>query len=357
MGLFDSGFVVLSSWAFRFRIGFRCRSYWVHAVSSHITQAEARQGLGLEPGCSQAPVFRCFCPCPTSVRSGKRKLEGNKLRLSQSLADIARSSIGQKFGVILRQPRLPSQTAPTNRTDDVWSSGVIRAEKSYHLIYSSPVVRGSSWAIFYSGLCVVIRFAFYLRAFLTSSYSVASLVCLVPVEMLIRPIVPCTSHTGCMLITTVVLCTIEASCRNGSSRSECLPQSGTMLCILKEKVREVWRLTNGEMCEMSWFSFLIAYPKTVFWNWSQLPVVAWHFQFSMLAVQSRIATSPLSRNDGPLRHIWACTCGHCVGHRVLRCTTPSAASGASLHHFGYRCVPPPCGTTAPPKSGAPFSQD
>ena len=70
-------------------------------MSSHITQAEARQiqGLGLETGCSEAPIFRFFCPCPTSVRSGKSKLEGNKLCLSQSPVDIVRSSIGQKFGV------------------------------------------------------------------------------------------------------------------------------------------------------------------------------------------------------------------------------------------------------------------
>ena len=119
----------------------------------------------------------------------------------------------------------------------------------------------------------------------------------------------------------------EAGCRNGSSRSEYLPQSGTILCIRKENVREVWKFSNGEMCEMLWFSFLIAYPQNcVFWNWSQLPAVAWHFQSSILAVQSRIATGPLSRNDGPLRHIWAGTYRHCVGHRVLRCTTPSAAS-------------------------------
>ena len=36
----------------------------------------------------------------------------------------------------------------------------------------------------------------------------------------------------------------------------------------------------------------------------------------------------------PLRHIWAGTYGHSVGHPALRCTTPSAASGALLHHFG-----------------------
>ena len=51
------------------------------------------------------------------------------------------------------------------------------------------------------------------------------LVLLVPVDMLIRPVVPCTTHAGGMLIRTVVLFTIEESCSNGSSRSKCLPQS------------------------------------------------------------------------------------------------------------------------------------
>ena len=153
---------------------------------------------------------------------------------------------------------------------------VTSVEKSYRTIYASPVVRGSLWDIFlFWSVCVwwyALLSIFALH--LTSSYSVASLVCLVPVEMLIRPVVLCTTHTGCMLITTVVLCMIEAGCRNGSSRSECLLQSGTTLCIHKEKVREVWRFSSGEMREMSWFSSLIAYPQNcVFWNWSQLPVV------------------------------------------------------------------------------------
>ena len=93
-------------------------------------------------GALRPPIFRFFCPCTTSVRSGKSKLEGNKLRLSQSLADIAPSSIGWKFGVILRQPRIPSQTAPRNRTDDVWSSVVISAKK-----LSSSTISCGTWFV------------------------------------------------------------------------------------------------------------------------------------------------------------------------------------------------------------------
>ena len=94
---------------------------------------------------------------------------------------------------------------------------------------------------------------------------------------------------------------------------------------------------------MDFFSDRV-HQNCVFWNRSQLPVVAWHFQFSMLAVRSRIATGRLSRIEGSLRHIWAWICGHCVGHRALRCTTPSAASEASLHHFG--CGAEQVGSTA-----------
>ena len=121
-----------------------------------------------------------------------------------------------------------------------------------------------------------------------------------------------TTHTSCMLVRTVVLCTIEVSCNQER-------------CILDEK------------CEESWIFLPDRVPlkNRVFWIRSQLPVVACHFQFSMLAVRSRIATSPPSRNDGPLRHIGAGTHGHSGGHRALRCTTPSAASGALLHHFSY----------------------
>ena len=67
----------------------------------------------------------------------------------------------------------------------------------------------------------------------------------------------------------------------------------------------------------------------------------------------------------PLWHIWAGTYGHSVGHPALRCTTPSAASGVLLHHFGCGAeqvcstavrhhrtaqlrAPPPAGSSALP---------
>ena len=65
--------------------------------------------------------------------------------------------------------------------------------------------------------------AFYLRAFLTSSYSVASLVCLVPVESRRA------RHDSHRLIADHNSRAVHdrSRCRHGSSRFECLPQSAT----------------------------------------------------------------------------------------------------------------------------------
>ena len=100
---------------------------------------------------------------------------------------------------------------------------MIRAEKSYHPIYSSPVVRGLSWDMFYSGPRVVVHLAFYLRAFLTSSYSIASLVCLVPVETRRA------MHDSHRLLADHNSRAVHDRnrYRHGSSRPECLPQSAS----------------------------------------------------------------------------------------------------------------------------------
>ena len=92
------------------------------------------------------------------------------------------------------------------RTDDVWSSVVIRAEKSYHPIYSSPVERGLSWVMFYSGL--------------HTSLSIFALSSLLPIPSLLSSV----SHR---LLADHNRCAVHdrSRCRNGSSRSECLPQS------------------------------------------------------------------------------------------------------------------------------------
>ena len=98
------------------------------------------------------------------------------------------------------------------------------------------------------------------------------------------------------------------------------------------------KFSKDETGQMCWIFEIVSSQKCVSWNKCMHSVVAWHFLISMLAVRPHIATGPLSRNDGPLRHMWAGTYGHSVGHRALRCTTPSTASGALLHHFGHGAV-------------------